>query len=74
MRTQVASSGVAERVPAMCGSETLATVLSRTSMKVASMTETAMSQGLTRGCHSGGRGSRRRGLPAPPDPPASCAT
>ena len=44
---QVASSMVADRLPAMCGSETFTTVVSSTSMKVANITETAMSQGLT---------------------------
>src|ERR1700691_2164580 len=43
---QVASSVVAERLPAMCGSETLTTVVSSTSMKVLDMTAMAMSQGL----------------------------
>ena len=54
MRTQVASSGVADRLPAMWGSETFATAVSRTSMNVASITETAMSHGLKRGAHSAG--------------------
>ena len=57
MSTHVASSGVAERLPAMCGSETFATAVSRTSMKVASITETAMSHGLKRGTHSTGLGT-----------------
>src|SRR6202451_1407966 len=43
---QVASSVVAERLPAMCGSETLTTVVSSTSMKVLDMTAIAISQGL----------------------------
>src|SRR5690242_20144009 len=47
--TQVDSSTVAERLPAMCGSETLTTVVSSTSMKVPSITETAMIQGLMTG-------------------------
>src|SRR3954466_5138031 len=42
----VASSTVAERLPAICGSDTFTTVVSSTSMKVANITETAMSQGL----------------------------
>ena len=46
----VASSMVADRLPAMCGSDTLTTVVSSTSMKVANMTETAMSQGLMTRC------------------------
>ena len=36
---QVASSIVADRLPAMCGSDTLTTVVSSTSMKVANITE-----------------------------------
>src|SRR5262245_58995896 len=43
----VASSIVTERLPAMCGSDTLTTVVSRTSMKVANITEMAMIHGLT---------------------------
>jgi hypothetical protein len=43
----VASSMEADRLPAMCGSDTLTTVVSSTSMKVANMTETAISHGLT---------------------------
>src|SRR6266436_7769056 len=46
VRTHVASSIVAERLPAMCGSDTFTTVVSNTSMKVANITETAISQGL----------------------------
>ena len=45
--THVDSSMVAERLPAMCGSDTFTTVVSSTSMKVANMTETAMIHGLT---------------------------
>src|SRR5579872_765786 len=45
--TQVLSSTLAERLPAMCGSETLATLVSRTSMNVASVTVSAMIQGFT---------------------------
>src|SRR5579863_3531975 len=45
--TQVTSSTVAERLPAMCGSDTLTTVVSSTSMKVQNITEMAMIQGLT---------------------------
>src|SRR5947209_18962720 len=44
--TQVASSVLAERFPAMCGSETFTTVVSSTSMKVPSITEMAIIQGL----------------------------
>src|SRR5262245_21853507 len=47
--TQVASSGVADRLPAMCGSATFATLVSSTSMKVASITVTAMIHGLMMG-------------------------
>ena len=42
-----ASSVLTERLPAMCGSETLTTVVSSTSMKVANMTATATIHGLT---------------------------
>src|SRR5437870_513359 len=42
----VASSVLADRSPAMCGSETLTTVVSSTSMKVLDITATATSQGL----------------------------
>ncbi len=41
-----ASSTLAERLPAMCGSETLTTVVSSTSIKVAHMTATATIHGL----------------------------
>src|SRR5437667_5993099 len=47
VRTHVASSIVADRLPAMCGSDTLTTVVSSTSMKVANITEIAMIHGLT---------------------------
>src|SRR5215467_10573889 len=49
---QVASSIVADRLPAMWGSDTLTTLVSSTSMKVASMTLIAMTHGLTWGCSS----------------------
>src|SRR5206468_1750769 len=49
---QVASSIDADRLPAMCGSDTLTTVVSNTSMKVANITEIAMSQGLIGRCAS----------------------
>ena len=52
MSTQVACSGVADRLPAMWGSATFATEVSSTSMKVPSITEIAMSTGLERGRHS----------------------
>src|SRR5437660_8081085 len=44
---QVDSSMVADRLPAMCGSETFTTVVSSTSMNVANMTAIATIQGLT---------------------------
>src|SRR5206468_553165 len=50
--TQVLSCCVADRSPAMCGSDTLATLVSSTSMKVASVTVSAMTHGL----NSGGAG------------------
>ena len=49
----VASSMDADRLPAMCGSDTFTTVVSSTSMKVANITETAMSQGFIWRCGSG---------------------
>src|SRR5579872_16720 len=48
--THVPSSLVAARFPAMWGMETLTTVVSRTSMKVASITETVTTHGLTARC------------------------
>src|ERR1700675_4407025 len=47
--THVLSSVPAERLPAICGRETLAMLVSSTSMKVASVTAIAMIQGLTAG-------------------------
>src|SRR5207244_9985081 len=47
VNAQVASSIVADRLPAMCGSDTLTTVVSSTSMKVANITEIAMIHGFT---------------------------
>src|SRR5580698_1765037 len=47
---QVASSLLLERLPAMCGSETLTTVVSSTSMKVLDMTAVAISHGLISRC------------------------
>src|SRR5713226_792521 len=44
--TQVLSSTPAERLPAMCGRATLAILVSSISMKVASVTVTAMTHGL----------------------------
>src|SRR3984893_2854844 len=49
--TQVASSWLAPRPPAMCGRATLAMEVSSTSMKVARVTVMATTQGLTRGRH-----------------------
>src|SRR6185295_515422 len=57
---QVASSMVTDRLPAMCGSDTFTTVVSSTSMKVANITETAMSQGLM--CRGSLMPCRRRSL------------
>ena len=45
----MASSTVADRLPAMCGSDTFTTVVSSTSMNVPNITATAMIQGLTCG-------------------------
>ena len=45
--TQVPSSTVAPILPAMCGTDTLTTVVSSTSMNVASMTAMVTIQGLT---------------------------
>src|SRR5438270_12923217 len=47
--THVASSTLAERLPAMCRSATLAMLVSRTSMNVASITVNAMIHGFTPG-------------------------
>src|SRR4051794_9647909 len=47
VNVHVASSMLADRLPAMCGSDTFTTVVSSTSMNVASITETAMIQGFT---------------------------
>ena len=47
---QVASSLLADKLPAMCGSDTLTTVVSSTSMKVLDMTAIAISQGLISRC------------------------
>ena len=55
--TQVDSSIVAERLPAMCGSDTLTTVVSSTSMKVANMTAIATIHGLTCRCALSGMAS-----------------
>ena len=51
MRTQVASSGLAESEPPMWGMATLAMEVSSASMNVASVTVMAMAQGLARGRH-----------------------
>jgi len=47
---QVDSSIEAESEPATCGSDTLTTVVSSTSMKVANITAIATIHGLTTGC------------------------
>ena len=52
--THVDSSIVAERLPAMCGSDTFTTVVSSTSMKVANMTAMATIHGLTVLCSAAG--------------------
>src|ERR1700684_4547740 len=49
VRTQVLSSLLAPRLPAMCGRATLAMLVSRTSMNAASETTTPMSHGFTLG-------------------------
>src|SRR5579864_9247164 len=49
VRAHVASSGVAERFPAMWGRDTFTTVVSRTSMNVANITEMTMIHGLISG-------------------------
>src|SRR2546425_8880445 len=70
---QVDSSIVADRLPAMCGSETFTTVVSSTSMKVANITAMAMIQGLT---GLGGSGVMVQGSPEPisytPSPSQTC--
>jgi hypothetical protein len=52
VRTQVASSSLAERPPAMWASDTLAMDVSITSMNVASVTVSAIAQRLCFGCHA----------------------
>ena len=47
---QVASSLLADKLPAICGKETLTTVVSSTSMNVLDMTAIAISQGLISRC------------------------
>jgi hypothetical protein len=49
VRVQVASSTVADRLPAMWGRDTLTTVVSSTSMKVLDMTAIAINHGLMSG-------------------------
>jgi hypothetical protein len=46
VRTQVDSSAPADKFPEMCGSATLAIEVSSTSMNVARVTVTAITQGL----------------------------
>src|SRR4051794_26296486 len=48
--THVDSSMLADRLPAICGSDTFATLVSSTSMKVASITVMAITHGLTPRC------------------------
>src|SRR5882724_11698647 len=54
VNAQAASSTLAERLPAMCGSDTFTTVVSSTSIKVANITATATIHGLTCIGSSGG--------------------
>jgi hypothetical protein len=49
VRIQVLWSLLAPRLPAMCGSATFAMLVSRTSMKAAMATTTAIAQGFARG-------------------------
>src|SRR5487761_1909855 len=56
LSTQVLSSVPAERLPAMCGSATLAMLVSSTSMNVASVTVSAMTHGLCFGAHGAATG------------------
>jgi len=58
---QVASSLLTDRLPAMCGSETLTMVVSGTSIKAPSVTTLAMIQGLAFGFQPsfGSRGAPR---------------
>src|SRR6266850_2424327 len=58
----VASSGVAERLPAMWGNETLTTVVSSTSIKVLIMTAEATNHGLM--TRAGGAGPGTKLFPA----------
>src|SRR5437899_6580626 len=55
----------------MWGRDTFATEVSSTSMKVASMTEMAMTQGFALGCHSGAVGPAAAASPAAPGGPAT---
>ena len=65
VNTQVLSLLLAPNPPAMCGSATLAMLVSRTSMKAASETTPAISQGLCAGFHSSSifSGSSVNGVP-----------
>ena len=54
VRTQVLSSLLAPRLPAMCGSATLAMLVSSTSIKAASETTKAINQGLAFAFHAAG--------------------
>ena len=49
--TQVASSLLIDRLPAICGRETLTMVVSSTSMNAPKVTTIATSHGLERGFH-----------------------
>src|SRR5262245_18192716 len=57
VNTHVDSSTVAERLPAMCESDTFTTVGSSTTMKLPHITAIAVSQGLTCGASAGGGGA-----------------
>ena len=73
--TQVLSSLLAPKLPAMCGKATLAMLVSSTSMNAAMATTIATSQGLNFGVQSVsgcGHGSpTRRTLSDPPTGPAA---
>src|SRR5580704_12502072 len=67
--TQVDSSELAPRLPAICGSATLAMEVSSTSMNVASVTVSATSHGLWLGCQA----SRAAGSATDAATDSSCA-
>src|SRR5262245_42849507 len=59
VRTHVDSSTDADRLPAMCESDTFTTVVSSTTMNVPNITAIAVSHGLTGGAASSFIGGRR---------------